>query len=289
MKTCVVIINPSSGKEKATEYESQIKKQLQSYNIVIKQTEKEGDAKLFAQQACKQKVDAVVLVGGDGTVNEGINGIAEQSYRPVVGIVPLGTVNDFARALNISLDPEEAIQQLGNKTTYADIGKVNDYYFTNIVAVGDLGEAVGDVTVEQKSALGSFAYLLEGTKAAIRNKNYEMTITTSEKVYKEDVMFFLCTLTNSVGSFQKIAEDASYDDGQLHVFILKKGNLLNVVQMAKNLLSGNADKDEQIMRFDVQSIKVESNESIQANVDGDLLTETPLEISILQKHIQFYH
>ena len=157
MKKCMVIINPSSGKEKASEYEKKIIGQLHNYEVIVKETEGEKDATRFAKMACDEQYDAVILVGGDGTLNEGINGIAEQPHRPVVGVVPLGTVNDFARALDISLDPDEAIALLGGKTTKADIGKVNDHYFTNVIAIGLLAEAVGDVSVEQKTSLGSLA------------------------------------------------------------------------------------------------------------------------------------
>ncbi|MER1988389.1 MAG: diacylglycerol kinase family protein, partial [Solibacillus isronensis] len=208
MKKCMVIINPSSGKEKASEYEKKIIAQLHNYEVVVKETAGEKDATRFAKMACDEKYDAVVLAGGDGTLNEGINGIAEQPHRPVVGIVPLGTVNDFARALDISLDPDEAIALLGGKTTKADIGKVNDHYFTNVIAIGLLAEAVGDVTVEQKTSLGSLAYLFEGVKAAIQNESYEMEVKADGQTYKENMMLFICVLTDSVGSFRQMNGDA---------------------------------------------------------------------------------
>ncbi|WP_254865298.1 diacylglycerol/lipid kinase family protein [Solibacillus isronensis] len=288
MKKCMVIINPSSGKEKASEYEKKIIAQLHNYEVVVKETAGKMDATRFAKMACDEKYDTVVLVGGDGTLNEGINGIAEQPHRPVVGIVPLGTVNDFARALDISLDPDEAIAFLGGKTTKADIGKVNDHYFTNVIAIGLLAEAVGEVTVEQKTSLGSLAYLFEGVKAAIQNDSYEMEVKADGQTYKENMMLFICVLTDSVGSFRHLNEDADKSDGLLHGFIIKSTNTLQVVGTAKNLLTGNYEDDDNIIKFNAREMHINANEALQLNVDGDLISQLPAKISILHNHIEFF-
>lgn len=288
MKKCMVIINPSSGKEKASEYEKKIIGQLHNYEVIVKETEGEKDATRFAKMACDEQYDAVILVGGDGTLNEGINGIAEQPHRPVVGVVPLGTVNDFARALDISLDPDEAIALLGGKTTKADIGKVNDHYFTNVIAIGLLAEAVGDVSVEQKTSLGSLAYLFEGVKAAIQNDSYEMEVTADGQTYKENMMLFICVLTDSVGSFRQLNEDADKSDGLLHGFIIKSTNTLQVVGTAKNLLTGNYEDDNNIIKFNAREMHIKANKALPLNVDGDLISQLPAKISILHNHIEFF-
>ncbi|WP_369676326.1 diacylglycerol/lipid kinase family protein, partial [Enterococcus faecium] len=98
----------------------------------------------------------VFVMGGDGTVNEGISGLAEEEYRPKFGFFPLGTVNDLARALKMPLDPEEAIQSLDlTKTKALDIGKVNNKnYFMNVIAIGTIPQAVNETSVEEKTKLG---------------------------------------------------------------------------------------------------------------------------------------
>lgn len=284
----MVIINPSSGKEKALEYEKKIIAQLHNYEVIVKETTGEGDATRYAKKACDENYDTVILVGGDGTLNEGINGIAEQPHRPVVGIVPLGTVNDFARALNISLNPDEAIALLGGGTTKADIGKVNNKYFTNIIAIGSLAEAVGEVTVEQKTSLGAFAYLFEGVKAAIENDSYQMEITANGQTYKEDTMLFICVLTNSVGSFRQINKVADTSDGLLHGIIIKSTTTLQAIGTAKNLITGNHEKDDNITKFEAQEIYIQADKPIPLNVDGDLISQLPVKISVLHNHIEFY-
>ena len=104
-------------------------------------------------------------MGGDGTLNETINGLA-QANKPIdFGFIPLGTINDLARALNIPLHPEVAIDMLPRcKTVKVDIAKANDRYFINTIATGIMPEAVGHVSIEQKTRLGPLAYFLTGIK-----------------------------------------------------------------------------------------------------------------------------
>lgn len=116
MKSAMLIVNPSSGKEEAVTYVAEIQEILEDkgYNVKEVQTEKELDATKYCRNACEEAYDLVVSLGGDGTLHETINGMVNQDHRPLLAVIPLGTVNDFARALNIPLHPDEAIQLLRN-------------------------------------------------------------------------------------------------------------------------------------------------------------------------------
>ena len=154
MSKVLLIVNPSSGGEKAKSYEDLAREKLAECfdEVVVKHTEKGGDAAAFAKQAAEDHYDSVFVMGGDGTVNEGISGLAELDYRPTFGFFPLGTVNDLARALGIPLDAEEAIQNLDiNKVKPLDIGKINDQYFMNVVAIGTIPESINNVDSEDKT------------------------------------------------------------------------------------------------------------------------------------------
>ena len=141
MKKALLIVNPSSGGEQAKEYEKLAYEKLETMfdEVVVLHTKKAGDAKNFAREAAVDNYHSVFVMGGDGTVNEGINGIAEQTHRPNFGFIPMGTVNDLARALGIPLAPKEAINHLSiDSTQPLDIGKINDQYFMNVVAIGTI-------------------------------------------------------------------------------------------------------------------------------------------------------
>ena len=105
MSTAMLIVNPSSGNEAAMTYQSRVEGKLKNHydSVIVKFTEKAGDATRFARDAAENKLDLVMVMGGDGTVNEGVTGLAEQPHRPAFSFIPFGTVNDLARALGISL------------------------------------------------------------------------------------------------------------------------------------------------------------------------------------------
>ncbi|EFR44353.1 diacylglycerol kinase [Streptococcus pseudoporcinus LQ 940-04] len=163
MKKVLLIVNPASGGEQAKAFEEVARDKLTHHfdHVDTRYTKDIGDAKDFAREASKEHYDSIFVMGGDGTVNEAVNGIAEQDYVPKFGFLPLGTVNDLARALEIPLDPQEAIDCLTfEQTRPLDIGKVNDSYFTNIVAIGNITASINNVDDKQKTALGPMAYVL---------------------------------------------------------------------------------------------------------------------------------
>lgn len=290
MKKAMIIANPSSGKEKAREYIQHIESKMESagYDVDVRFTEGEGDAERLAKTACEEMYDAVIAMGGDGTMNETVNGLAEQPHRPVLGVIPLGTVNDFARALQIPLEPEEAIAHLTEATASVDIGKINGRYFLNILALGGIAEAVGDVPVARKTNFGPLAYLVEGIKTLKEKTPFSLKIVTDEQTYEEDALLFLAALTNSVGGFEQLAPDAEIEDGFIHCFIVKDVFLPKLVRVGVNLLKGDLQHDPDVIYFRAKTLSISSNEELEANVDGDLGDSVPLELQVLHGHLDVF-
>ncbi|MGE7767021.1 diacylglycerol/lipid kinase family protein [Peribacillus sp. NPDC096540] len=215
MSKVMIIINPSSGKEKAGQILPNAERVLgEIYDqVVVRKTEAEGDALEFAKESCAEKFDAVISMGGDGTVNETVNGLAEQKHRPVFGVIPLGTVNDFARSLGIPLHPDEAIEMLKvAQIKNADIGKINDRYFMNVLAVGAIAEATYNVTVEQKTRLGSLAYFIEGARTLVKKTSFPLTVEHDQGRWLGESYLLIATMTNSVGGFEQLAPEAEVND-----------------------------------------------------------------------------
>ncbi|HEL0569285.1 TPA: diacylglycerol kinase family lipid kinase [Streptococcus equi subsp. zooepidemicus] len=292
MKKALLIVNPSSGGEKAKEYEVLAYDKLASYfdDVDVKHTEKGGDAKRFAHEAAQQRLDSVFVMGGDGTVNEGISGLAEQDYRPKFGFFPLGTVNDLARALGMSLDPEEAINQISFETTSPlDIGKVNDAYFMNVVAIGTLPEAINDVAPEEKTTFGKMAYFMSGFKQLIKNKSYTFRLDIDGKTKEINSTTLLIGLTNSIGGFERILPEARVDDGLLHLIYLKDSNLLETVKALPSLLKGVEASDQTLgyQTFKEATIAMKEGQ-LSINVDGDEGEALPITVKVLPQHLQVY-
>ncbi|MDN6194599.1 MAG: YegS/Rv2252/BmrU family lipid kinase, partial [Alkalibacterium sp.] len=220
MTKAVVIVNPSSGRAEGKIYGPKVQTELEKIydEVELKWTEKEGDATRFTREATQQQVDAIYALGGDGTVNECVNGIATEENRPPFGFIPLGTVNDLGRVLGIPMNPDKAVKGLTTRRKKAiDIGKINDTFFVDIVAIGSIPEAVHSVPVEEKTKLGPFAYLLEGFKALSEKEVYPFKFNVEEEITEVDSFLVIIALTNSVAGIPTMIPDASEDDGFLHL------------------------------------------------------------------------
>lgn len=289
-----LIINPSSGGELAKTYEEKFLKKLLTVfeDVQIFYTEKAGDATLFAKKACADKVHSVFAMGGDGTVNEVVNGLASETYRPKFGFLPLGTVNDLARALQIPLDVEQAIEQFDSERFKSiDIGKVNDHYFVNVVAVGTIPQAVNNVAVEQKTKFGKLAYVFSGISELMNNTCYEFEISIDNHSLTIQSSLILVGLTNSIGGLEHLLPEAKVNDGYLHIAYLKDQQLIDTIKAVPQLLGGITSSSNNLEYCTAKMITIKShkNNDLISNVDGDEGDLLPLNIQILPNYISIYY
>src|SRR5699024_6023532 len=148
-------------------------------------------------------------VGGDGTINEVINGIADHEERPRLGIIPQGTTNDFARALGIPRDVKKATNIILEDTSMLlDIGKLNDQYFMNIAGGGRLTELTYEVPSKLKTLLGQFAYYVKGIEMLPTLKPIRTRIELDDEVIEDDIMFFLFATPYVLGDLKRLSSKA---------------------------------------------------------------------------------
>lgn len=289
-KKAMVIINPSSGKEEAKNQEETIQEVLaKRYKTKVYHTEKAGDAQDFSLEAAREKYHLVVAVGGDGTVNEVVSGLAEKDHRPLLGIVPMGTVNDLTRALGISQDPIEAMAVLRGEAYKAiDVGKVNDRYFMNALALGSIPESIHEVTPEEKSKLGPLAYFLAGMKRLLEEKKMHLIIETEKDVYEGAYCVMVGSLTGSIGGFEEIFPKASIDDGLLHVLLVKELNLLESLKLLPDFVAGDVSSSEHLVYVTVKKMRIRSQreEPYVSDMDGEEGPKVPLVVEILPRHLR---
>ena len=291
MKRARIIYNPTAGREQFRKELPDVLDKLEKagYETSAHATNGEGDATEAARKAVERKHDLVVIAGGDGTINEVIQGIAEADYRPKIGIIPAGTTNDFARALAIPKDTLQAVDIiLENNVKALDIGKVNDKYFINIAGGGDLTELTYDVPIKMKAALGQLAYYMKGIEKLPSLKPVSTVIEYDDQIFEGDIMLFLVANTNSVGGFEKLAPNALIDDGYFDLLILKKTNLAEFLRLATAALRGAHLDDEKIIYTQAKRIKITPNEKMLLNIDGEYGGLLPGEIVNLKQHLEFF-
>ncbi|MEC0168250.1 diacylglycerol kinase family protein [Paenibacillus graminis] len=289
MTQATIIVNPSSGKEEALDYLRSVEELLQSqgYEVTVKETQQEGDATGYSIAACKAGADMIVSIGGDGTLHETINGLSGQAHQPKLGIIPLGTVNDFARALQIPLIPEEAIRTLAfSRVQLVDAGRLNNRLFINVVAAGKLAESLTSVSSDDKSRFGALAYFKEGIKELAGNASYPLTIQHDGYTWVGETPLFLAALTNSVGGFEKLAPEAAVDDGLIHCFIIKNLHFFNTLTVSLSVLLGNLKNHKDVDYFTAREVTVTSSDTVRTNVDGEEGPALPVKLSVLPRHIR---
>lgn len=291
MKRARIIYNPTSGREIFKKHLPDVLAKLENagYETSCHATTGPGDATEAARIAVKRKYDIVIAAGGDGTFNEVVNGLAEQEYRPKLGLIPVGTTNDFARALHIPRDILAATEVIVNgQTIPIDIGRMNDKYFVNIAGGGRITELTYEVPIKLKTMLGQLAYYIKGIEMLPSLKPYKLHLEYDGKLYEGDVMLFLIALTNSVGGFEKLAPDASINDGYFTLLILKKTNLADFVRLVTLALRGDHIKDPNVIYTKANYVKVTSEDDVLINLDGELGGKTPVEFKNLYRHFDIF-
>ncbi|MFD2045215.1 diacylglycerol kinase [Ornithinibacillus salinisoli] len=291
MKKARIIYNPTSGRE-AFKRELPVvleKLEIAGYEASAHATTGEGDAIEAAKTAVERKYDVVIAAGGDGTINEVINGLAEQEYRPKFGVIPVGTTNDFARALQIPRDIQKAVDVIiKDHSTSLDIGKVNEQYFINIAGGGKLTELTYDVPSKLKTMIGQLAYYMKGIEMLPSLKPVQAKIEYDGNIIEEDIMLFLVSNSNSVGGFEKLAPDAKMNDGYFDLIILRKTNLAEFIRIVTLASRGAHLDDDHVIYAKAKHIKVEPDDKMQLNIDGEFGGLLPGEFINLQQHIEFF-
>lgn len=288
MKKAMLIINPTSGGEKALDYKEKLENKAKEYfeYIETKITEKAKDATAFAEEASKGNYEAVIVFGGDGTVNEVISGIAEKDYIPKLGIIPGGTGNLITKLLEISQDIDEAIDQLDfNKTNAIDIGKANKSYFGYIFSVGSLPEAIHNVEIEDKTKYGVLAYAINTIKSVIKDEVFNIKIETENGSYEGEASQVLVLLSNYYAD-KKIFEENK--DGYANILILKNASIISKLSLIPDLLKGDIVENDNIEYIKAKDITISSDTKLESDIDGDQSDDLPVKITVLGNHIEIY-
>lgn len=284
----MLIINPTSGGEKALDYKEKLENKAKEYfeYVETKITEKAKDATAFAEEASKENYEAVIVFGGDGTVNEVISGIAEKDYIPKLGIIPGGTGNLITKLLEISQDIDEAIDQLDfNKTNAIDIGKANKSYFGYIFSVGSLPEAIHNVEIEDKTKYGVLAYAINTIKSVIKDEVFNIKIETENGSYEGEASQVLVLLSNYYAD-KKIFEENK--DGYANILVLKNASIISKLSLIPDLLKGDIVENDNIEYIKAKDITISSDTKIESDIDGDQSDDLPVKITVLGNHIEIY-
>ncbi|MCA1613630.1 MAG: YegS/Rv2252/BmrU family lipid kinase, partial [Acidobacteria bacterium] len=223
-----LIVNPVSGSDSGPEYLQAINERLRAAvgDLDIVMTVGGGDAADAAEAAAREGYGRVFVAGGDGTLNEAVNGVSRVPgalARVTFGLIPLGTGNDFATALGLPEDVDAAVQILiAGRTVEVDVGALNGRRFVNVSAGGFIAEVSDAVDPRLKSVAGKLAYLVGGAQVLFEFEPVRARVSATgaggETEARElDLHLFAVCNSRQVGGGRLIAPSALIDDGLLDV------------------------------------------------------------------------
>jgi diacylglycerol kinase (ATP) len=289
MRTCI-ILNPRAG---SVSDAAAIRDRLEILGPAhVYLTTTAGEAAELARIAVGDKCDYVIAAGGDGTLNEVINGVARHASRVRVGLLPLGTGNDFARSLKLPASIDENIEILRTGTTRAvDLVRVRSdrtRYFINVSAGGFSGLVDEKLTPEMKKTWGPLAYLRSAAAAFPELHAYrtEVQLENGENLELELYNMIVANGTFVAGGLP-VAPEADPSDGLLDVIFVPKRSTTEMVLLAAQIVLGNHLRSECILFRRASSLSVRSRPGMWFNADGELVGNEPAVFEVMPRALQF--
>jgi diacylglycerol kinase (ATP) len=288
-QTCV-ILNPLAGSVRDLDEVMRRIERLSDTEIHL--TTKAGSAARIARTALRKECKMIVAAGGDGTLNEVINGIQENAGETCVGLIPLGTGNDFARTLGLPTDLDEALEVLrAGQTRAIDLVRVTSdevRYFINVSAGGFSGLVDEKLTPEMKKNWGPLAYLRSAAAALPELRAYRTTLAFDET---ESLTLQLYNVVIANGRYvaggRLIAPEASVDDGMLDIILIQERSAPELALLAAQVAMGAHLSSDAIVFRRAAKLTVNSKPGMWFNVDGELVGNEPARFEILPRALRF--
>ena len=289
-----LILNPSSGTDKAPDFLPSINQSLRErfgvMEIVMTTGPRDGEA--AAEQAARDGCDRVFVAGGDGTLNEVVNGLlkADALGRIPIGLLPLGTGNDFARMLHLSENPEEAVAALYDaREVRVDVGTLNGRAFVNTSGGGFISEVTQALDDKLKSIAGRLAFLIAGGQAVLDYEPVPVTIEADDRPpYTATPHMFAVCNARQIGGGRLIAPHAEIDDGWLDVCLVEAMQTLEFVSLLRKVADGSHLEDDRVHYFRAQRMTMTFEKPVKVNTDGELLEAKVCRYGVLPGAARFF-
>jgi YegS/Rv2252/BmrU family lipid kinase len=278
MRRILFVVNPKSGK-------AAVKNNV--LGIVDIFTKHECLTTLYVTQRGKEATeiveklgmnyDLIVCSGGDGTLDEVVDGVMNLERKVPIGYIPSGSTNDFAKSMGIPFDHIEAAKAImDGKEFQCDVGLFNGAYFIYVAAFGAFTEVSYSTPQQTKNMFGHLAYILEGARSLASIKSYHVTVTckdseTKQKLHiEDDILLGMVTNALTVGGMKRYKEEeVLFDDGYFEVILIRMPKNMIELNGILGALLTNDYNSEYMYYFKTAELTVESEENINWTLDGE--------------------
>lgn len=292
-KKALLIVNPCSGKNKsrAGTFDIVDKFSKSDYEFSIHSTTCQGDATNIVKRELADH-DLVVCCGGDGTLNETINGVIDMPKRVPIGYIPAGTTNDLASSLGLPTTIKEATDVIidGHTNDY-DIGLFNNRCFCYVASFGAFSRSSYSTPQKLKNKFGHAAYVAAAIPQVFEIHPTKMRIEYDGGVIEDEFMFGAVSNSLSVGGFFKLPKDkVKFNDGQFEVLLVKKASVIrNIIPTLAKVRKQQYD-GKMIMMFQTRKLKITApDEEVPWTLDGEFGgNHHDVMINVLEKAVEIY-
>ncbi|NLE44103.1 MAG: diacylglycerol kinase family lipid kinase [Chloroflexi bacterium] len=288
-----LIYNPVAGPWDARVPLDRIRASLKSHGwrVQLHVTERAGDATGFAREAARAGDDLVLVAGGDGTVNEALNGLV--GSETALGVLPVGTGNVLARQLGMPVHPlrqqlhfNEIVSGLVDGTVRdVDVGEANGRYFLCWAGIGLDAQVTVEMEPRPRHAkrLGMLPYVVAAVLVARDFKGFRTWVSLDGRVVRgRSLLVLVSNIQQYCGSFN-VAPDGRIDDGLLDVFVFRGLGFKYVVHHMMTLLSRRHLQDPRIVHRQVRHVEVRTETKMPVQMDGDPISGTPVSIRVIPR------
>jgi diacylglycerol kinase (ATP) len=227
----------------------------------------------------------LILGGGDGTVSSVVDFLADRGT--LLGLLPLGTANDFARTLDIPEDIEEACKLIANgKVVDIDLGLAGDNFYVNVASVGLSVEATRALSPWLKKSTGPLAYPVAAIRAFLKHEPFSAKLTFPEGDHEPVEYDRLLQVAVGNGRFYGggmiVALESGIDDKTLDIYAIDLGRRRDLIGAVRYLKSGDFIKTDGVHNFRTPRVRLETDPDLPVNIDGEVVTRTPQDFSVAQ-------
>ena len=224
----------------------------------------------------------ILIAGGDGTVDSVVNAMAKSGISLPIGILPVGTANDFSKFLGMPSDVEEACKQiLSSEVKSVDLGSINDKYFVNVASTGLFTDVSQKTDVNLKNTIGKLAYYLKGLEELPNFRKLHVNILSKEEEFDGEMYLLLVFNGATAGNFN-LATRADACDGLLDIIMFKAVQIYELLPLFIKVLKGEHLDSNKVLYFKTDYLKVECHEDIVTDIDGEKGPDFPLEIKCIK-------
>jgi diacylglycerol kinase (ATP) len=250
------------------------------WKVELRPTKAPGDATIQASVAASLGYNVVVAAGGDGTVNEVMNGLV--GTKTALAVLPIGTVNIWARELGLSMDLRRAATAfIDAKLQQIDVGKAGERHFLLMAGVGFDAAVTAIINPQEKKALGVFAYVKQAIQLAWRFQGVSTHIRIDGKRVRGRILMLVIGNSQLYGGVIKLTANALVNDGLLDVCVIKGSSMLVAPLRLLSIFTRRYNRDPKVVYYRAKRVQIRGKKSLQVQVDGDYLGKTPMNFKVV--------